>query len=98
MLIGPAMQQLISEKIETSKGYTEIEVGVVKLVSEYKIILHKINPERIKDILEHFRNNTADIKDTHYKKLLNVEINATESMKASLNGKREVLLMLEVEF
>jgi len=78
------MQQLFTEKIETNKGYAEIKVGVTQLVSKYHIILHKINPEQIKHMLEHYRNSTNDIKDNHYKKLINVEIDNTESMLHTL--------------
>jgi len=83
-----ASMQLYHEKIETEKGYAEIKMGMISLISKYNIILHKIHPQQIMLSLEKFRESLRNVTDQDYKHLIETELNVTEIMLHTLIPRR----------
>jgi len=62
VLWGQTTAQLYHEKIETGRGYAEIRLGTVTLISKYNIMLHKIQPDQnMRWSLEKFRESINKI-------------------------------------
>ena len=70
------------------RGFTEINVGKVEIVSKYSYILHQVNPEDIIECLEFFKNSTRGLKDVAYQNMIDSEIDQTESMLHTLMPRR----------
>lgn len=62
------------EKIETELGYTIINIDKVIIVSEYDIVLHKINPKEIMNVVAQFEEILKKIENKNYQKLMFQEI------------------------
>jgi len=81
-------QELRLERIEATRGFSEISLGKVEIVSRFSYIIHKIQPVKIAETLEYFRNKTDDIADMHYKGLLKAEISEAEGILHTLLPRR----------
>lgn len=52
---------LMIEKIDSSYGFAEINVGNIQIIKSYDIILHIINPIEIQQILFKLEDNLMEV-------------------------------------
>lgn len=79
---------LTLQPLEPAEGFAEINLGMVQLTTRFDYIIHKIDPDEIRNILESFENNTALFQNSTYEGLIKAELEAINNILHTLLPKR----------
>lgn len=72
------------EQINTNNGYAIIKIDVKEMVNQYDIILHKIDPSEILNIVNHLETTLKDVDLETNKEIIENEIFNIENKINSL--------------
>jgi len=82
--MGLANQKIQIERLNSTNGYTKVDLGPVDIVCSYQYILHLIEPTKIHDMIENFKQTTKLFKNTEIKAIISDELKDIESMLHTL--------------